>query len=131
MRRRRDPSYEAREHALFLKQLQEVDKADLLDRKAATASFANAMAVAPTLVAERVGWLLNGSYGKGSYDAAQRVLHSPRMNRVAWLGSMVGALEWQSPQRATAAAWNKLTAAQKAALHKAIEREIQEALKVE
>jgi len=125
----KDRSYELRERDIFHADLRRIEKAPLADRKEGTVNFADAMAHNPVLVAERVGWLLDGSYGKGAYDAAHEVIRTPRMNRVSWLGSAIGALEWRSPQRATAAAWHKLSAAQKAALHKAIEREIQDALK--
>jgi hypothetical protein len=128
---KRDPNqkeYENREVSSFLKQMREVEKLPLADRKEGAASFALAMANDPALVAERVGWLLDGSYGYGSYIKASEVAKSPRMNRAAWLVSTVGALEWQSPPRLTQAAWKKLTAAQKAALDKFVQSEIRTAI---
>jgi len=130
-RTRRDPAYDARERATFHRQLMEVEKAPIRDRQEARAEFAEAMAHDPTLVAERVGWLLNGSYGKGSYDAAREVARNKRMNRSAWMTMTIGALEWQCPRVFTAGAYNKMTEAQKRRLNHLIEKEISDSLKSE
>lgn len=80
------------------------------------------MANDPALVAERVSWLLDGSYGQGAYIQANEVARNKRMNRVAWLTQVTGALEWGSPFRMTAAAWHKLTPEQKRRLDAAVSR---------
>lgn len=115
-------NYEGREIDSFLADLARVEKAPLADRKEGARHFAQAMGHDPELVAERVGWLLDGNYGQGSYIKAREVARSPRMNRVAWLTQTVGALEWQSPWAMTRAAWKKLTKAQKDALDHAVMR---------
>lgn len=114
--------YESREIDEFLRQMREVDRAPLADRKESARHFAEAMARDPELVAERVSWLLHGNYGYGSYVKAVEVSRSPRMNQVAWLVQTAGAVEWSSPPKMTVAAWKKLTKDQKLHLHAAVER---------
>ena len=96
-------------------------RAPLSDRKEAQAEFLKAMREDPELVAERVSWLLNGSYGYGSMLMAKRVLGSPRMNRSAALTQMIGAFEWMSPEDMVRSAWKKLSASEKAVLETAVQ----------
>jgi hypothetical protein len=112
--------YEQRELTLAHRQLDEIRRASLADRKEAQLAFFEAMRDTPKLVAERVGWLLDGNYGYGSMMMAKRVLESPRMNRVAALTQMIGAFEWQSPEDMTRQAWKRLTGNEKAALADAV-----------
>jgi len=107
--------------------LSEVERAPLADRKEAAARFFEDMRDHPDLVAERVGWLLDGSYGAGEQMMARRILGSPRMNRSAALTQMTAALEWSSPSAMTRAAWKKLTKGQQAALEKAVQAAIRNA----
>ena len=113
--------YERRELADAHKKLAEMRRAPLSDRKEAQAEFLKAMREDPELVAERIGWLLNGSYGYGSMLMAKQVLGSPRMNRSAALTQMVGAFEWMAPEDMVRAAWKKLSAGEKAALESAVQ----------
>ena len=119
-------AYEARERATFQADLREIERDPLRERQEGAADFAHVMRYDPEMVGERVGWLLDGSYGSGAQQAAQEVLARPRLNRQAWLTTTVGTLDWRSPQRMTAASYNKLPAAQKAALNAAIDRAIRE-----
>lgn len=113
--------YEQREAQEHHRQLGEVEKAPLHERKEAAAEFYDAMANRPEIVGERVGWLLDGNYGYGSMKAAERVMaQSARANKKASLTHMVGALEWRCPARMTMAAWKKLSKAQKDALDREV-----------
>ena len=78
------------------------------------------------LVAERIGWLLDGAYGFGAMSAAKRVLGSRRANRVAWLVQTIGAVEWRCRPASVIAAWKKLSPAEKRALDAAVKRAIKE-----
>jgi hypothetical protein len=113
--------YENRELSQANQQLREVEKAPLADRKEAAANFLAAMRDHPQLVADRIGWLLDGNYGYGAMQMAKRVLGSPRMNRSAALTHMVGAFEWSTPSAMARAGWNKLTKGQQAALERAVQ----------
>jgi len=115
--------HEHREALLFRKEMAASEKGSLAERREAAAEFYEAMALDPKLVAERIGWLIDGNYGYGSYKATERVLAS-RMNKEAWLVQTIGALEWQVPPRMTVQIWKKLTAAQRERLHRAIVKEI-------
>lgn len=99
---------------------QDVDHAPLAERKEAQREFNEAMAEDPALVAERLGWLLEGNYGYGEMLRAKQILASPRMNRIAALNLYVGVSEWQCPRAMGIAAWKKLTPAQKQKLDQAI-----------
>jgi hypothetical protein len=124
LQRYSDEEYERRERREAQQKLNEVEKAPLAERKEAAAEFLVAMRDHPELVAERVGWLLNGSYGYGSMKMAKQVLGSPRMNRSAALTHMIAAFEWSTPNAMAIAGWKKLTKSQQAALEKAVQTEI-------
>jgi hypothetical protein len=119
--------YEHREIALAHRQIDEVSRAPLADRKEAQMAFFEAMRDAPGVVGERVGWLLDGNYGYGSMMLAKNILARPRMNRVAALTQMVGAFEWQSPEVMTRQAWKRLTAGEKSALAQHVQGAIADA----
>ena len=117
--------YERRELEDANRKLAELRRAPLSERKEAQAEFLKVMRDNPDLVAERIGWLLDGNYGYGPMRLAKRVLGAPRMNRSAALTQMIGAFEWMAPEDMVRAAWKKLSAGEKAAL----EREVQDAIK--
>lgn len=119
--------YEANEARMFHRDLAEIERTPLNERKEAAAEFAEALRERPERVAERVGWLLGGNYGFGSYKAARDVLKRPRANRAAWLVQTIASLEWRCPQRAAAKAWTGLTPTQKKALAEHVNREIRAA----
>ncbi len=109
---------------------QEVEKAPLSDRKEAQAEFLEALKD-PALIAERIGWIIDGSYGYGQMVKAKRVVASPRMNREAALVHLVAVYEWRCPARMSVDAWKKLTPAEKKMLSKAVQIVISEAEKQE
>ena len=113
--------HERRERASALGRLAKLKKQPLADRKEAQASFFEAMRDDPALVAERLEWLLNGSYGYGEKMLATQILKSPRMNRSAALTQMIGAFEWMAPEDMVRAAWKKLSTSEKAALETAVQ----------
>ena len=123
--------YERRELSEAHKKIDELRRAPLAERKEAQAEFLKAMRDDPELVAERVGWLLQGNYGYGSMLLAKRVLGSPRMNRSAALTQMIGAFEWMTPDDMVRAAWKKLSAGEKAALETALQAAIASAQREE
>jgi hypothetical protein len=119
--------YERRERSEAQQRLAEIRRQPLADRKEAQGKFLEAMRDDPELVAERLGWLLGGSYGSGAKLMAKQVLGSPRMNRSAALTQMVGAFEWMTPDDMVRAAWKKLSASEKAALETAVQAAIRSA----
>jgi predicted NAD-dependent protein-ADP-ribosyltransferase YbiA (DUF1768 family) len=127
LQRYSDEEYERRELSEARQKLAEVEKAPLTDRKEAAAEFFEAMRDNPAIIAERVGWLLDGNYGYGAMKMAKQVLGSPRMNRSAALTHMIAAFEWQTPNAMAIAMWKKLTKGQQVALEKAVQAEIKSA----
>lgn len=122
----RQQQYEQREASEHYQRMQEVEKAPLSERLEAYQEFAKALADDPETVAERVGWVLNGSYGKGAYDKAWDIAKSPRMNRVAALTQMAAALEWSCTGVYARKAWTRLTQEQKDKVDKLVAQEINE-----
>lgn len=116
--------YEQREARELQRQLRETDRNP--SRCADCEHFREQLAFDPERIAERIGWLLDGSYGYGAMQAAQRVLAKRRGNRVAWLVQTIGALEWRCPVARVVAAWKKLTPVEKRALDTAVSRAIKE-----
>lgn len=113
--------YEEREAADLRRKLYEVESAPLTDRRAAAVDYLKALRQNPEIVAERIDWLIAGSYGYGSYQAALKVLADKRSNRAAILNQMIAALEWGCSNAHAREAYNCLTIAQKADLNKRIE----------
>ena len=116
--------YETRERMEFNAKYREVERLPLAERKENAKAFFEAMRDRPELVAERVGWLLDGNYGYGGMKAAEEVLKRPRMNRMAWLTQAVAVHEWQCPVDMQIRMWKKLTKDQKEALDNAILAEL-------
>lgn len=110
----------------------ELKKEPLHERKQSANEFYEAMKsdghTNDNMVAERIGWLLDGNYGQEEYNQAHRILKmSGRANKVAQLSNMIAVLEWSCPPEMAVKMWKKLTAAEKAALDAAIKREIKSA----
>jgi hypothetical protein len=119
--------YEQREIRAARAQQAAVQRAPLRDRKEAQLAFFEAMRDDPSLVAERIGWLLDGNYGYGSMMIAKDVLRHPRMNRQSILTQMIGVFEWQSPEDMTRAAWKRLSPGEQAALGREVRAAISDA----
>jgi hypothetical protein len=120
-----DYEYRMREAQLFRKDIQDVEKASLADRKEAAMHWLFDLKNNPLMVAERVLWLFQGAYGKGSYDAACSVLKS-RMNQVAWAAITIAALEWKCPARFATMAWKKLNPVEQRKVNGLIKMKIEE-----
>jgi len=120
----RDTDYEQREIELALKNEREIERAPLADRKEAQQSFFEAIKQYPEIVAERVGWLLDGQYGAGAMLLARNV--TSRSNRPAAYSQMIAVLDHNCPRRMAAEAWKKLTPKEKTKLQQLIEDEIEQ-----
>jgi hypothetical protein len=107
--------YETNERALYHKQLTRNESAPLAERKEAFADFASLLRD-PSALAVRVGFLLDGNYGYGSYVIAKEVVANKRLNRAAILSQMVAALECFCPGNYARKAYLALNADEKAAV---------------
>jgi len=119
--------YESNELAMARRDEERINAEPLNERKECQAAFLDAMATDPALIAERIGWLIDGNYGYGPMLLAKRIVASPRVNRVAALSQLICVFEWRCPRTMGIAAWKKLTKAQQRALDAAIETVIAEA----
>jgi hypothetical protein len=122
-------SYKASDYELlqFRKQMEEVEKAPLAERKEGAVDWYNALMNDHMGVAQKVGWLLYGNYGGGSYASACRVLASPRMNQVAWCAITIANLEYRCPAKFAIQAWKKLPVEKRYLVNEAIRQEIADA----
>ena len=113
--------YESTERTRFWRQIADVERAPLAERKAGRADWAEAMQH-PDTMAERVRWLLAGNYGHGAYLIAHEVRQNKRkrMNRAAAIGSYLAALDHYCPGDMARKAWNGLNKTNQAAVNKAI-----------
>jgi hypothetical protein len=118
--------YESNEARLLARQIEYVEKAPKEDRQAAVLEYSKMLREYPDVLIERIGWLLAGNYGYGSYRKAGDIARSPRMNRPAALAQMIAALEWQCPARSAISAWKGLSVAQQKKINGAILRAIKE-----
>jgi hypothetical protein len=100
--------YETRELRSLAAQLAACVNAPLADRKEAQAEWRKALVEAPDMIAERVGWLIEGCYGFGAYLRAQESLKS-RGNRPAQLALLLAPLDFQCPQAMARAAFASIT----------------------
>lgn len=119
-------AYEARERAMHFRDILAVESAPLSERQEARKAWAEALILEPGTVAERIGWILNGSYGYGSYMLSRQIMASPRMNQGAALAQMVAALEWRCPATFAREAYRKLTDKQRGIVDAAIADELKD-----
>lgn len=124
----RDAEYEENERRIFNRDMREAESGSVAERRESCMEAFEIMRDDPDRVAERVSWLLDGTMGYGAMQAARRIASNPRMNRVAALTQIVGALEYKCPQPMFIRAWKKLSTEQKARLNRAVERELREHL---
>ncbi len=116
--------YEAREARLYAQQIRDIETAPLADRKEAAKEWANYLANKPALIAERISWLLNGSYGFWSYKVSREIAANKRLNRTAGLARIIAALEWETPHTMAARAFRALSTEQQAVINSLIQAEI-------
>lgn len=122
-------SYDASMYELmqFRKQMEATEKLPLAERKENAVRWFRALEEDHMGVAQRVGWLLYGNYGGGSYASACRVVNSPRMNQVAWCAITIANLEWRCPAKFAIQAWKKLPVEKRYLVNEAIRQEIADA----
>lgn len=76
----------------------------------------------PELIAERIGWLLDGNYGFDEMEQAENVLRRPRMNQRAILYQMIAYHEFYQVSQAQAnRVYNALTKTEQARLNEFIQ----------
>lgn len=101
-----------------------VNAAPLSERKEKAIELLSALKD-PRLMQERIGWLIDGNYGKGPQLQVEQVLAgSARSNKHAAITQLIGVHEWGVPRVMTVNVWKKLTHSQQAALSKAIDAAI-------
>lgn len=114
--------YHARELTAAHNHYQEINNAPVNDRKEAYATLLETCQTDPALIAERIGWLFNGSYGYGEMHLAINATRA--RNPKPELFALIATFEWQAGHYFARKAYLALTKAQKDALNNAIDKEI-------
>jgi hypothetical protein len=114
--------YEARELNRARKHYNDIQFAPLQARKDGRRAWREALQD-KELIAERVSWLMNGSYGFGEMMMAKQATAS-RGNNVARMAHLIAGLEWQCPTCWAGDEWNKLPLVQRNAVNAAIQSEL-------
>jgi len=101
--------YDRREKSDTLKEIGALAKGSLADRREAKADYTGLMADLGHYT-RTLDWMLGGDYGHGAYLLVRECLANKRMNRAAYLGVLVAALEARCPDREARAAYTGLSA---------------------
>lgn len=120
--------YEENEYRRYFAELKRIEQAPIAERKDAQKQYLDALVSYPEIIAERVRWLFNGSYGWAQQQKALQVLNSPRMNRIAALSVMIAQQDHFCPARFAVNAYLKLTKKQQTRINELIQKEIEGAL---
>lgn len=123
----KDRDYVDSERREYARRLVEIERAPKADKLEAAAEFAKALTEHPWVIVERMRWMLEGHYGYGAAEAANRVLTaSKKANKKAMLFQMIGRLEWSCPVYCINKAWKGISAEAQAAVKELIDQEIAE-----
>ena len=101
--------YDRREKSVTLRGISALAKQPLADRRAAKADYTDLMADVDRYT-RTLDWMLDDNYGHGAYLLVRECLANSRMNRAAYLGALVAALEARCPDREARGAYTGLPA---------------------
>jgi hypothetical protein len=131
-----EAEYLERERRMLDKQLAAVESAPLAERREGAADYGRGLRDNPEIIAERIGWIFNGSYGRGAYDRAHEWLaayrESPKRRETMIkfnLCCLLAALDDACPSRMAVNQWKKLTTEQQQRLDVLLTAEIADAMK--
>ena len=117
-----DDEYDDSEIRSTLADVERYERAPLADRRAARDDWREGLKD-PALIEECATGLLQGDYGHGAYILAHRIrTASTRANKVARIGQLLAALEWQCPAEFAAQAWKRSAPDIQRAANAAIQR---------
>lgn len=102
-------TYEQREMMKYHKLQGDLSGLPLWERLENRRIMAEAMATNPERIADDVDNVLRGNYGCGAYLVALECMSNKRMNRVALLSQIVGAVAWECSRVQSRKAWLSLT----------------------
>tara|TARA_Y100001937_G_scaffold15519_2_gene21247 strand:- start:913 stop:1308 length:396 start_codon:yes stop_codon:yes gene_type:complete len=120
-------TYETREIIRARRELDKLNSIPLQQKKEAKQKFFSDLTSSPSLIVERISWLLDGNYGFGHYLICKDWLtRSKRFNVNARLFQSIAALEYQCPLRQANQVYNMLTSEQQKQLNLMITTLIQQ-----
>ena len=114
--------WEQRELEIAQNDRREIEALPLFDRKDNYNELIKDMQNAPETIAERAGWLLNGTYGHGQMIMSREAITSP--DPVKSLFMLIALYEWRVPDAWAAKAWREMLEDSKDKLTKLIQAEV-------
>lgn len=123
----RDHEYVERERRIYEKQMKEIDNAPRHDKNESQGEFLDNCKNKPEIVAERIHWLLLGSYDYYANYLAWLAVKNNKpgsVGRRATLFHLIAAVEWRCPRSYAQKTWRALTDTEKATLDRLIDAEI-------
>jgi len=78
----------------------------------------------PEVFADRIGWILNGTYGYGAMYKAIQLADNKRCNRIAGLSIILSAIEYSVTSVNSVKAWKELNKEQQEKLSSLIQAEL-------
>lgn len=121
----KDREYVDNRRREYARRLVEIERAPKADKLEAAAEFEKSLTEHPWIIVERMRWMLEGHYGYGAAEAANRVLTaSKKANKKAMLFQAIGRVEWGCPVYYINKAWKEISAEAQAAIKELIDQEI-------
>lgn len=111
-----EAAYQKRTEAEYKRDLAKAQRGTKEEKEAAAKLWLEHAKTSPELVAERIDWIFDGSYGYGACVVAWKLLDSGRLI-VHLLLPIVAGLEWMVPTELSMEAIGKLDSDELTALH--------------
>ncbi len=118
--------YEYNERHRHNTKMRYIDEQSPAEKDEAKTEYYNAMANDHCHLIQSLDYLTNGDYGKGALLALESFATNKRMNHIAALSQLLGALEFRCPPAMVKNAWRMLTPKQKAKINKLFTNSLEE-----
>jgi hypothetical protein len=116
--------YHDRELRAFANQVTAAERLPRADKAENRAALIECWIQNPAIFAERINWVLNGSYGYGTMVKAIQIADNKRLNRTAGLSQLTALAEWNVTADNSRKAYLTLTTEQRATLDALVQGEI-------
>ena len=117
--------YEEREIRMYFKKLEEVEKSPKQDRIEGFKELFDNARLNPVIISERIGWILDGSYGFGPYKIAERIVKETK-NPNYHLFHILAHYEYLTSDYYASKVYRSLTQDQKDKLNELVTKEIED-----
>jgi len=116
--------YIIRELTLLDNQINELSKLTRIEKQENKTKLLKTWIEYPEVFVDRIGWILNGTYGYGVMYRAIQLADNKRCNRIAGLSVILSAIEYSVTNDNSIKAWKTLTVEQQEKLASLIQVEL-------